>query len=330
MNELWLPALGARSGLYPKRRRRIIYCMKIQNRAFSAEPSVAERVTTKRVTTEHAQTREAYRVFIVGAGAMAEAFIRGVTERKAVPPEQIYVTNRSGGQRLLELQRLYGVCPAQSLAQIAECDLVVVSVKPADMAAALAQIRPFLNGQLLLSFAAGVNRDWMREQVAGHAHVIRAMPNIPVAVLSGATAVTFGPEIDDAERRHVLYLLGELGVVVELPEDLMDVATAFSGSGPGFVSYFLEAMENAAVQLGFEPETARLLLLQTVVGTAHTLSEWRLSPAELRARVTSKGGTTHAGLTALQSGNLEGVVLQALRAATDRSAEMGHQYQSHN
>lgn len=272
--------------------------------------------------------RESYRVFVLGAGSMAEAFIRGITEERAVTPGHVRVINRSGGSRLEELRDMYGISPAGSMADAAVADLVVLSVKPADMAAALEQVRPYLNGQLLMSFAAGVTSAWIGEQVDGHAHVIRAMPNLPVAVLAGATAVTFGATIADANRRHVLYLLEQIGSVVELPESLMDAATAFSGSGPGFVCYFLEAMENAAVELGIPAQTARALLLQTVVGTAKTLEHWGLTPAELRKRVTSPGGTTHAGVTAMQSGDLNGVVTQALRAAADRSAEMGRQYRA--
>lgn len=272
--------------------------------------------------------KENYRVFVLGAGSMAEAFIRGVTEERAVTPGHVRVINRSGGGRLEELRDMYGISPAQSMAEAAQSDLVVLSVKPADMATALDQVRPYLNGQLLMSFAAGVTRAWITDQVDGRAHVIRAMPNLPVAVLAGATAVTFGPDIADGERQHVLYLLEQIGEVVELPESLMDAATAFSGSGPGFVCYFLEAMENAAVELGIPAETARALLLQTVVGTAKTLEYWGLTPAELRKRVTSPGGTTHAGVTAMQTGDLNGVVTEALRAAADRSAEMGRQYRA--
>lgn len=270
--------------------------------------------------------KETYRVMVVGAGSMAEAFIRGITQERAVTPGHVWVINRSGPERLEELRDTYGISPAQSYEEAAQADLVVLSVKPLDMAIALEQVRPFLDGQLLMSFAAGVPRSWLLEQVHGRAHVIRAMPNLPVAVLKGATAVTFGPEIAEGDRLHVLYLLEQLGEVVELPESLMDAATAFSGSGPGFVCYFLEAMEDAAVDLGIPAETARTLLLQTVVGTAATLAHWGLTPAELRRRVTSPGGTTNAGVTAMQEGNLNGVVLHSLRAAAARSAELGQAY----
>lgn len=265
-------------------------------------------------------------IFVIGAGSMAEAFIRGVTENKAVAADRIQVVNRSRAARKQLLTDLYGVQPVDDYQGARTAQLVVVAVKPADVAGALEQLAPYLHGQPVLSFAAGVTMDFMSNAILHKSPVIRTMPNIPVAVLSGATAVTFSDEVMEKDRELVRFLLEQVGKVVEMPESLMDAATAFSGSGPGFVAYFLEAMENAAVSLGFEPEMARALLLQTVIGTAKTLGEWGLSPRELRERVTSPGGTTHAGVTEMQAGNLEGVVQTALQAAKNRSEEMGKQY----
>ncbi|RIV24724.1 pyrroline-5-carboxylate reductase [Alicyclobacillaceae bacterium I2511] len=256
---------------------------------------------------------------------MAEAFIKGVIRREAWPGDGLCVVNRGSGQRLEELQEHYGIVPSQwSVAAAAR--LVVVAVKPFDMAQALAQLSPWLHGQPVLSFAAGVSLAWMREQIVGKSPVIRTMPNIPVAVLAGAVALTFEAGVPETDRDLVRYLLGRLGEVVEVQEELMDAATAFSGSGPGFVSYFLEAMEEAAVELGFTPEMARELLLQTVVGTALTLREWGISPQELRRRVSSPGGTTEAGVRVLKAGDLSGLVHRALQAAAARSTEMGQSY----
>ncbi len=256
---------------------------------------------------------------------MAEAFVKGVTSREAWPGERLCMVNRGRAQRLDELQERYGIVPAQWSAA-AEARLVVVAVKPFDMAQALTQLSPWLHGQPVLSFAAGVPLAWMREQIARKSPVIRTMPNIPVAVLAGAVALTFEEETSPADRELVTYLLGRLGEVVEVQENLMDAATAFSGSGPGFVSYFLEAMEEAAVDLGFTPEMARELLLQTVVGTALTLREWGISPQELRRRVSSPGGTTEAGVGVMKEGDLPGLVHRALQAAAARSTEMGRSY----
>lgn len=266
------------------------------------------------------------KIFIVGAGSMAEAFIRGIIENKAAAPAQIQVVNRTREARRKLLVDLYGVEIATDYEGAKTAELVVIAVKPADVLGALEQLTPYLHGQPVLSFAAGVTLDFMRGAIQFKSPMIRTMPNIPVAVLSGATAVSYSAEVSPEDQELVRYLLEQVGKVVEMPENLMDAATAFSGSGPGFVCYFLEAMENAAVSLGFEPEMARELLLQTVIGTAKTLGEWGLSPRELRERVTSPGGTTHAGVTEMQTGNLEGTVTLALQAARNRSEEMGRQY----
>lgn len=265
-------------------------------------------------------------IFVVGAGSMAEAFIRGVTENKAVTGKQIQVVNRSRSERKQLLTDLYGIQAVAGYAGAAEAQLVVLAVKPADVQGALQQLAPHLRGQPVLSFAAGVTMAFMSHAIDHRSPVIRTMPNIPVAVLAGATAVAYSQEVSASDKELVRFLLEQVGKVMEIPESLMDAATAFSGSGPGFVCYFLEAMENAAVSLGFEPAMARELLLQTVIGTARTLGEWGLSPKELRERVTSPGGTTHAGVTVMQSENLGGVVQTALKAAKHRSEEMGQQY----
>ncbi|MCL6598609.1 MAG: pyrroline-5-carboxylate reductase [Alicyclobacillus macrosporangiidus] len=260
-------------------------------------------------------------IFVIGAGSMAEAFIRGVTETHTVAPHQIAVTNRSNRERLARLAQEYGVRVAGSLSEAAAARLIVVATKPSDVDGALAAILPHLHGQLLLSFAAGIPIDRLRQQSQGKVCPIRTMPNIPVSVLAGMTTVTFGEGVTNADKQDVLLLLSQLGEVAEIPESLMDAATAVSGSGPGFLCYLLEAMEEAAISRGFEAELARRLLLQTLIGTARTLSEWGLSPGELRRRVTSPGGTTFAGLEVMRTGEVHHLLGKALHAAAERSRQ---------
>ncbi|WP_290587730.1 pyrroline-5-carboxylate reductase [Alicyclobacillus sp.] len=265
-------------------------------------------------------------VFVIGAGAMAEAFVKGVLEKRAITADRLVVTGRALGGRAAALGERYGVRVA-GMEAAASARLVFLAVKPADVAEALAQVRPHLNGQPLVSFAAGVTMGWMAEIIEHRSPVVRTMPNIPVGVQEGVTAISF-PEggLEERDRRDILFLLEQLGEVVEIPERLMNAATAFSGSGPGFVCYFLEAMEQAAIRLGFDPLLARALLLQTVVGTARTLREWGLAPDELRRRVTSPGGTTQAGVAVMEDGRLREIVDAALQAAARRSEEMGQAY----
>jgi pyrroline-5-carboxylate reductase len=267
-------------------------------------------------------------LFVIGAGSMAEAFIRGVTERGAVNPSRIRVLNRSNVERPRHLAEQYGVRIARGWDEIAHSKYVFVAVKPNDVASALQSCLPHLHGQCVISFAAGVPLEYLERMVHGRVEVVRTMPNIPVAVGSGVTAVTWGENVGPQEREEIRYLLSQLGSVVEIEETLMDAATALTGSGPGFVSYFLESMENAAVQIGFSPELARKLLIDTVLGTAKTLAEWGLSPKELREKVTSPNGTTHAGVSAMQQDHLGEAILHALQSATVRSKEIARMYKS--
>jgi pyrroline-5-carboxylate reductase len=265
-------------------------------------------------------------LFIIGAGSMAEAFIRGVVAKKAVPSRNIYVMNRSNRERIERLAAEYGIQIAETRETARDARVVVLAVKPADAKNALAEVAPYFHGQMLLSFAAGIPINWLEAQTNYEAAVIRTMPNLPVAVQTGATAMACSASVRDGDAEFVRYLLSQVGVVVDLPESLMDAATAFSGSGPGFVCYFLEAMEAAAVRLGFDALTARALLLQTVIGTARALGEWGLSPEEMRKRVTSPNGTTHAGLKVFEERQLLDVVYDVLKAAEHRSTEMGQAY----
>ena len=271
--------------------------------------------------------RESNGLFVVGAGSMAEAFLRGVTATSTVTPGDIYVMNRSNEERRTRLCAEYGVEAGQDASRVKTARVVIIACKPADVHAAMEPLLPYLHRhQVLVSFAAGMPMAYLREITDGAVPVIRTMPNLPVAVSAGATAVSIADDVPQAEAEYVLHLLRQLGAVVSLPESLMDAATAFSGSGPGFVCYFLEAMEAAAQKLGFDALTARELLLDTVIGTARVLQEWGLSPEELRRRVTSPGGTTHAGVTSMAEDEMPAVVERGLCAAAARSKEMGSVY----
>lgn len=265
-------------------------------------------------------------IFFIGAGSMAEALIRGITERKAMDASNIYVTNRNHPERLDQLKSTYGVVPASDFTAVADSRFIVLAAKPGDCGAALQQAAPYLHGQVVISLAAGLPIEVLREAASNKAGIVRTMPNMPVAVQSGVTGVSFGEGLSSKDRSDVLYILSQIGEAVEIPESMMDSITAVSGSGPGFVCYFLEAMEDAAVALGFDVQTARSLLLATVVGTAKTLSEWQLSPKELRKRVTSPNGTTYAGVSELEAGGVDEAIGKALLAAAARSAEMARVY----
>ncbi|EJY54928.1 pyrroline-5-carboxylate reductase [Alicyclobacillus hesperidum URH17-3-68] len=265
-------------------------------------------------------------IFILGAGAMAESFIKGVVAQQAVDPARIRVLNRTNRDRLVQLQEMYGISPAGSLAEVRRASVVILSIKPYDVLAACKNMADYLSGQTLISFAAGISIAAIQSASGGKAQVVRTMPNVPVAVMAGAIALAAAPDVSAKGLDEAVHLLSQLGEVVVMEEAMIDAATAVSGSGPGFLSYLLEAMEQAAVELGFTPELARRLIIQTVIGTAHVLREWELSPAELRKRVTSPNGTTHAGLTVLAGRGVQQAIVDAMRQAAMRAEEMGLEY----
>lgn len=261
-------------------------------------------------------------MFIVGAGSMAEAFIRGVTKAGVARPRDIHVINRNNTERLTHVVSEYQVQPAASWGEAAEADVLVLAVKPADAADALRSLAPYVDCQLLISFAAGVTLPVLGQAVQTD-RVIRAMPNLPVSVQRGVTAVTFGAGIGNDEQQMVVHLLDALGDVVVIPETMMDAATAVSGSGPGFLCYFLEAVQQAAVELGLPPDVARRMILGTMAGTSMMLTQWNVSPEELRHRVTSPNGTTEAGIERMNSGDVRSEISRAIIAAANRAAEIG-------
>lgn len=266
---------------------------------------------------------EKEQIFIIGAGSMAEAFIRGVTRGHAVPANQIWVKNRRSEESIQRLVEIYGIHRASSFASAQDCDMVVLAVKPNDVPIALNQMAPFLNGQPILSFAAGVSITQLETYAKYRSPAVRTMPNLPVSVSAGSTAVSFSDQVNTEKQEWILSLLRHLGHVAEIPEHMMDAVTAFSGSGPGFICYFLEAMEEAAATLGFQPQKAREMLLQTLVGTVRTLQEWGLSPKDLRNRVTSPGGTTFAGTQVLDEAKVKDAIVEAIEAARQRSVALG-------
>jgi pyrroline-5-carboxylate reductase len=204
-----------------------------------------------------------------------------------------------------------------------DATVVVVAVKPADVAAALEACAPVLaDGALVLSIAAGVTIDALESAAPGHA-VVRAMPNTGALVGRGAAAISAGnlaaePDLELAER-----VLGAVGVVVRVPEQQLDAVTGLSGSGPAYVFLVAEAMIEAGVLVGLPRETAGVLVRQTLLGAATLLGDGTESPESLRAGVTSPGGTTAAGLQVLEARGMRAAFLDAIEAATQRSRDLG-------
>jgi pyrroline-5-carboxylate reductase len=175
---------------------------------------------------------------------------------------------------------------------------------------------------------AGVRSDSIRTALGGAARVVRTMPNTPAAVGRSITAVASDAAVPEADIQRAEQLFSSVGATVRVPESLFDAVTAVSGSGPAFVYRFLEAWAFAAEEVGLPPEVARTLTRQTLIGAAVLLDETGEEPEVLRAKVTSKGGTTAAGMlrlddTTARDGGLDALVVEAIKAARDRGAELG-------
>jgi pyrroline-5-carboxylate reductase len=273
-------------------------------------------------------------ILMLGAGAIAEAMIRGLTEAEAVQPEQITVTNRSDVDRLQYLHDLYGVAFVENLQDetgkeaLAAADAILIACKPHDVPNVLEGIKGQIGDAVVLSVAAGVGTDFMETILGEGTQAVRAMPNTACAVLESATAVAFGRHCTKQTRELSEAILSVLGTVSVVEEKLMDAVTGVSGSGPAYFYYMVEAMQEAAESLGLPAETARTLILQTLFGAGKMLQETGLAPRELRRQVTSPNGTTMAGIRVFEEANFKELVERVITRAAERSREMGKQQES--
>ena len=201
---------------------------------------------------------------------------------------------------------------------------MVAAIKPQEAPASLPAYARFAGqGALFLSIMAGRSIASMQAALSAGTAVVRAMPNTPALVDLGITAISPGASCSPQQAEYVESLLSAVGPVVRVPEDLQDAVTATSGSGPAYVFRLVEAMVAGAVDLGVDPAIAHQLVTQTVLGAATMAARPGADPAALRAQVTSPGGTTAAALAVFDSGDLIGLVAEAMRAARDRGRELG-------
>jgi len=261
----------------------------------------------------------------VGGGLMAEALIKGITGAGLVKADQIVVADPSSARRAL-LQKDYNVAAvSEATAVWAECKVVVLAVKPQVVGAVLCESREAINAtHLLISIAAGIPLSVLEGAVSGRGcRVIRVMPNTPAIVLKGASALSPGKGVSPEDLAVATSIFDAVGVSFVLDESSLDAVTGLSGSGPAYVFTFIEALIDAGVKVGLARPVAQTLALQTVLGSVLLALDGTRHPAELRAMVTSPGGTTIAGLHELEKGAFRALVTNAVEAATNRSSELG-------
>lgn len=263
------------------------------------------------------------RIGIIGGGAMGAALAGGVLAA-GLPAAQLRVAN-PGAARRDELAAKFGIeTLADNSALLAASDVVLLAVKPKLLRPVLAALRGDLARPLWISVAAGISLQTLGGGLPPGARVVRAMPNTPSLIGAGACGFAAGAACTAADRELARALFSCVGLAWEAPDEaLLDAVTGLSGSGPAFALALLEALAESGAALGLPPEAAERLAGQTLLGAALLAQQSELSPAALRAQVTSPGGTTEAGLARLRAGNFAACVGEAVRAAARRSRELG-------
>ncbi|MBC5782894.1 pyrroline-5-carboxylate reductase [Ramlibacter sp. USB13] len=265
------------------------------------------------------------RIAFIGGGNMASAIIGGLV-RQGLPPAQVAVVEPFAEART-RLKQQFGVdAQDQAGPALADADLVVWAVKPQTFKEAAAQARPHVQQALHLSVAAGIRSDSIARWL-GTERIVRSMPNTPALVGKGMTALYARSAATEADRQRVEQVIATTGESLWVEQEKhLDAVTALSGSGPAYVFYFLEAMTQAGAEMGLAPEQARRLAIATFAGASELA---RASPDPLhvlRERVTSKGGTTYAALTSLESDSVKAAFIRALHAAARRADELGDEF----
>ncbi len=264
-----------------------------------------------------------YKLGVIGAGMMGAGLVRGFVAGGVLPTDDIVVYDIDH-QRLEALVEETGVTAAEdSHAVVNQSEAILVAVKPQVMAEVLGSLKTdFAADQFLMSIAAGVRLAQLRQWAGPAPALVRVMPNILATIQEGAAAYCTDDKVTDAQRQIVEELLGSVGTVAPVQEHLMDAVTGLSGSGPAFAAVFVEALADGGVAAGLGRDVALQLAAQTVAG----VGKWALSrgnPSALKDMVTSPGGTTAAGLCQLEARGLRSAVIEAVRAATQRSQELG-------
>jgi pyrroline-5-carboxylate reductase len=263
------------------------------------------------------------KIGFLGGGNMGEALIRGLLKTGLIPPRDLFVTDVRL-ERLEELGRTYGLHTlSDNPLLVRRVDVVILAVKPQILATVLQEIAPVTPGKLLVSIAAGVSTNAIREHLPAGARLIRVMPNTPALVLEGATAIARGDGLEPGDLETAQEIFAAVGKVVVLEEELMDAVTGLSGSGPAYIALVVEALADGGVKVGLDRQTAMTLAAQTVLGAARLLIETGTHPGQLKDMVTSPGGTAIAGIHTLESGGLRRTLIDAVERATQRSRDLG-------
>jgi len=264
------------------------------------------------------------KINFIGGGNMANAIIGGLKSNGFDMPS-ITVLELDAEKRAA-LAKDFNVQVTDTYADFDNTDVIVLAVKPQQLKEVCNQLGAILKSQLIVSIAAGVRSRDMSRWLNHYSAIVRVMPNTPAQIRAGVSALYAMPDVSEAQRMQAETILAAVGKTLWLDnEDKMDAVTAISGSGPAYVFYFIEALQEAGVQLGLGEEAASMLALQTFAGAGLLAAQSTVDIKTLRAQVTSKGGTTEQGILALESADIKNIMYQAAKAAADKSKQLGDQ-----
>lgn len=265
------------------------------------------------------------KIAFLGAGSMAEALIAGIVKKGATSPRDLWVCNRSNDTQLERLKTNYGVIPSRNMSSLlSDADIILIAVKPKDVYTVLQQAKPYLTSTMvLISVAAGISTQSIEAILENTMPIIRAMPNTSAAVGKSATAISGNIYMKPEHLTMAKDIFNTVGMVVFTEEEKMDAVTGLSGSGPAYIYYLIEAMQQSAQQIGLNHQEAQTLIIQTLMGAAEMVHSSDKSPQMLRYEVTSPGGTTEAGIQILEQHGVKEAFIKCIQEATLQSERMG-------
>ncbi|HTV47145.1 MAG TPA: pyrroline-5-carboxylate reductase [Phycisphaerae bacterium] len=259
----------------------------------------------------------------IGGGNMAEALIFGILRAGLFTPGDLLVADPSPERRTLLTAKL-GIKTTDNSAEVAaQSEVILLAVKPQKIEEALAQIKPHVNNQkFIISIVAAITTRFLQQHLPPNTRVVRVMPNTPMLVGAGASAIARGSYALDSDLEFTWKLFSSGGKAVKVEEHLIDVVTSLSGCGPAYVFYLAEAMSAAGQKMGLSAADADLLARQTIVGAGRILEQTTDSPAELRRKVTSPGGFTEAAIKHMQTEEFFDLIAGVMKAAADRGRDL--------
>lgn len=262
---------------------------------------------------------------IIGFGNMGQAILSGILDQNLIKAEDIIVADKKIADSKFELEAKFAEVKliSDNLKAVAEAETIILAVKPQIIRKVLEEIKNDSKDKIIISVAAGIKTALFSQYFGEKAKIVRVMPNTPALVSSGMSAIYYSKTVKNEEKDFIEKIFSSLGETVEISEDKMDAVTGLSGSGPAFVYLFIEALADAGVLKGLDRKTALKLAAQTVKGGAEMVLKSTKHPAELKDMVASPAGTTITGLAELEANSFRSTVIKAVKAAAERSEELG-------